>query len=164
MKAPEGLIALLDDLEEMLRTKLVTMRELRRCMREADLQGLSEVLARQAGLSAEGNMLEQRIREVRRYLSRPSLLTPDGITLSRLVEMLDGPDAIAVNDRRERISLAVRELQAESIQTARLAHAVADLNHQMLAAVVGCSAEQETYSASGMRAPRFRATTFEQTV
>ncbi|MHC4479896.1 MAG: flagellar export chaperone FlgN [Planctomycetota bacterium] len=148
MKAPDQLLPLLDEQTQLLQQKLALLQRMRRCVTEGQIPALADLLRQEADLTAGGAALQQRLEGLCREIARASGWPLSQVTLGRLVESLSGPEAIALNDRRERLAAAVQRLQEESAATARLVRHALEFNNRLLAALLGTE-EAGTYSAEG---------------
>ncbi len=164
MKAPEGLLPLLDEHIELLARKLALLRRMDECVRGADMTALAAALKEEADLGGELALLEQRTGEIRAWAARALGRPGPEATLGRLARALDEADALALNDRRERLAMAVGELREQAAATGALVRQVLEFNGKLLAALVGAEDQSPTYSASGEVAVSCEGTTIEHSV
>lgn len=164
MKEPEELLRLLDRHMELLQQKLDLLDQMGECVRDGRLTVLAELLEKEAALAEQGDGLDRRLLEMRERIAEAAGLRPDEARLGRLVESLDGPVAIALNDRRERLLLAVAQLREKSAATMRLVRHALEFNNRLLAALVGADQEAGTYSSDGAVEHRCDGSTFQHRV
>lgn len=164
MKPLDELLALLDDQIELLQRKLSLMGRVHDCVRHAEPSGLATLLREGSQLGAELAAAEERSVAVRRRVAKLTGLPADRVTLGRLVESLDGAAALAVNDRRERLAMVIRQLQDECGATARLARYALEFNNRLLAVLVGVEDQAGTYSAQGAVPLDCQGATFHEKV
>lgn len=149
MKPAEELLPILDAQIETLQAKLEMMEHMAACVREGDLTRLSDFVAQESALTRRESQLDKQTQQMRARLADVVDSSADQLTLGDLVEMADGPLAIQLSDRRERLVLLVEQLQERATMTAMLVAQVLDLNERMLRAFSGGSEAGPTYSADG---------------
>jgi len=149
MKAFEDLMPLLDDLLDALQRKLDGMREMRQCVVTGDLRGLEERVRDQNDLESAIGGLAARMEQARSQIASLTGMAPGDVKLSCLVQEADGPLAIALSDRRERLLMVAQAIRRESAVLTRLVRHTMDLNTCLLAALAGVPLEAETYSRDG---------------
>jgi hypothetical protein len=165
MRELDQLISLLDRQLEMLAEKLSLMRRMGHCVRQGDMVELQELLDQELALEDGGVVLEREIEILRREMAHAYGRPVEELSLSRLVESLPTPQAIALSDRRERLLTLIENLQRESAAVARLVRFAMDFNKELLTALLGGAAEAEVYSADGSRAASASTlATFRQSV
>ncbi|MHC5033416.1 MAG: flagellar export chaperone FlgN [Planctomycetota bacterium] len=148
MKRLDELLQLLDEQVDLLQQKLSTMRRMRECVATGESTVLGELLRQEADLMAGGDALEQRLKEMKEQIAEELAVPLGRVSLGRLAASLGSAEAMALDDRRERLLVAVRQLQEESAATARLVRHALEFNNQLLAALVGIE-QSCTYSPSG---------------
>jgi len=149
MKVFEELLPLLDGLLDALQRKLDAMGKMRQCVVAGDLRGLEELMRDQSDLESAIGGLAARMDEARSQIASLTGMAPGDVKLSCLVQEADGPLAIALSDRRERLLTVVQALRRESAVLTRLVRHTMDLNTYLLAALAGVPLEGETYSRDG---------------
>jgi len=162
MREPEKLLQLLDEHIELLHQKHSLMRQMGMCVRQGDAAGLAQLMERESALASGMDALEQRTHELRERIAEATGVSADQVTVSRLAGTLDPATAMALNDRRERLLLAVEKLQEESSATARLVRYALEFNNQLLAVLVGAEERGASYSARGAIEPSCEGATFRQ--
>lgn len=158
MNAPESILACLDELASVLTESAHTMRRLRECVQGNDSAGLDRLLR-----DGDPGALARRVLGIRERIADAAGVPVHELSLARLAERLDGPAAIALNDRRERLLLMVRRLQQEAGATGRLVRHALEFSVRLLSILVGAG-QDGTYSADGEVALHCRGATFQQTV
>ena len=164
MDAPEDLLRLLDEQIELLQQRHSLVKEMALCVRQADLSRLAALLETEAAVVGAADAVGQRVQQARELMAAACGLPLEQVTLGRLVEALDGPTAIALNDRRERLLMVVQKLQQECAATAAIVRYALDFNNRLLAALVGAEDEGGTYSPRGAVEATCQGATFRQTV
>jgi flagellar biosynthesis/type III secretory pathway chaperone len=158
MKAPEEVLACLDELTRVLTENTATMRRLRECVQRNDNAALAALLR-----SGDPEALTRRVREIRDRIADAVGLPARGLNLGRLAESLGGPAAIALNDRRERLLLMVARFQDEALATGRLVRHALEFSVRLLSVLLDAG-QDGTYSADGEVALQCRGATFQHTV
>ena len=148
-RAAEELLPLLDLQIELLTRKRSLMGQMARSVREGDLDLLERVALDEAALVADGEALQRSITDARNAVARLVGLPPQEATLGRLADSLDGPIAVALQDRRERLFQIAHELKQEAATVAQIVHQTAELTAQFLAVLVGQDPAARTYSPRG---------------
>jgi len=164
MKALEQLLPVLDAHLELLQNRRRLMGEMARCLRQSDLAKLQELLCEDGTMQAAQAELEGRLEAARRGLGAALGPGAAGARLGELARRLDGPLAIALNDRRERLMAAVEALRRESRAVARLARFALEFHSRLIAALAGMAEPCGTYSAGGQLGNAGEFSTFHQTV
>jgi flagellar biosynthesis/type III secretory pathway chaperone len=164
MKALEELLPLLDEQIEVLRQKLSLMKQVHDCVREAEPERLADLLRAESELSARMASLEERTVLMRRRMAHLAQVPTREATIGLLIERSDGPEAMALSDRRERLGVVVEQLRAECAATARLARHALEFNSRLLAALVGADGHTTTYSAQGEMPLECQGATFRSSV
>ncbi len=154
MRRPEELLPVLDGQVDLLRRRLSVLRDIEDCIGRADMTTLEELLRQEGALETDGAALDGRLDELRRALARCAGLPARELTLGRLAESLEGPLAIALSDRRERLLLLARAVQEQSDKTAALVRHALDFNRQMIEALTGAAGEGTLYAADGEVRPQ----------
>jgi hypothetical protein len=149
MNEIEELLHLVDDLTAHLQQKRDLMREMARCVREGEMAKLDELLQQHSRVEDAGNALNRIREELCERIATSQEMKADEVTLGRLVKALDGPMSIALNDRRERLLMAVQGLLAESAITAQLVRYALDFNNKLMAILTGVEDEGSVYSGAG---------------
>jgi flagellar biosynthesis/type III secretory pathway chaperone len=149
MRKPEELLPILDEQLDLLGRRLAVLQGIEDCIGRADLAALEALMRTEAELENDGAALDGRLEELRLALARCSSLPARQITLERVVKALDGPLAIALGDRRERLLVLARCVREQSERTAALVRHALELNQQMLDALTGTAGEGTLYSADG---------------
>jgi len=160
----DQLLQLLDAQVSHLQEEASVLRQMACCVRQGDSETLGQLLCRQAELDADGKSLGRSITIQREQLARTIGMPLDHVTLGRLAESLDGVDALALADRRERLLEAVQQVQSESANVDRVVRFAMDFNRQLLLAVTGSADSAPTYSAQGVTSRSSAVTTFQHTV
>ncbi len=160
----DGLLRLLDEQIDLLQQKHLLLRRIGECVRRADTAELAELLGRGAALGARMDALEQIVADARRAMAEEAGVPAAQFTLGRMAAALDTPGAMALNDRRERLLLAVQKLQEESDAAARLVRFALEFNNELMCALVGSGKEGSTYSPQGAVATGCQGATFRQSV
>ncbi len=149
MRKPEELLPVLDEQMDLLRRRLTVLQGIEDCVGRADLAALEELLRQEGALETDGAAVDGRLDELRRALARCAGVPAAQFTLGRLAGSLDGPLAIALSDRRERLLLLARSVQAQSERTAALVRHALEFNRQMVEALSGAAGEGPLYAADG---------------
>lgn len=149
MRTPEDLLPILDEQIALLERRLRLMQGMADCVRRAALEELEGLLAGQEAQEAELAEAERRLEEARRSLAAAAGVPAGGLTLGSLIEQLDGPLAIALADRRERLLVLVQNVETESQRTAALVRHALEFSQRMIGALLGVAGEGELYSAHG---------------
>ncbi len=160
----DELLRLLDEQTDLLQEKHLLLRRIGECVRRADTAELAELLDRGVALGARMDALEQLVTDARRAMAEEAGVPLAQFTLGRMAALLDGPAAMAVNDRRERLLLAVQKLQEESAAAGRLVRFALEFNNELMGALAGSGREGNTYSPQGAVAPACQGATFRQSV
>ncbi len=164
MKPAEELLPILDAQIETLQAKLELMERMGQCVRQGDMERLGAFVEDEAALARRESQLEQQTQQMRARLARLTHSDAEQLTLGRLVEMVEGPLAIQLSDRRERLVLLVERLQEQATLTAMMVAQVLELNQRMLAALGGCSGSGSTYSPEGEVELHAALSTFRRSV
>ncbi len=125
------------------------MGEMARSVREGDLDQLERAALDEAALLADGEALQRSIAAARCAVGRLVGLAPREATLGRLADSLDGPIAVALQDRRERLFQIAHELKREAATVTQIVQQTAELTAQFLAVLVGQDPAARTYSPRG---------------
>jgi hypothetical protein len=149
MRKPDELLPILDEQIALLQHRLALMQGMADCVGRADLGRLEELLRGEGALEAQGDELDGRLEELRRGLAEAAGMPPGQMTLGRLVESLEGPLAIALSDRRERLLLLVESVHAASLRTAALVRHALEFNQRMIGVLLGAAGEGSVYAADG---------------
>ncbi len=149
MKQAEQLLPLLDRQVELLREKLTLLRRIGECIGTGELDELAELVQQETLLQSEESELERRTCRLRAEMARLTGENAESVTLGRLVEVLEGPIAMALSDRRERLLLLVEQLQREATLTALRVRQAMELNEQILCILGGGQQPSRTYSPDG---------------
>ena len=145
----DRLLSVLDEQVALLGRKLSLLRQMADCVKQAELEELAGLLQREATLSSDESELAARTAELRAELSRLSGTPAEQLTLGQLAEQLEGPAAIALNDRRERLLTLAQQLQQQATKTVMLVRQAMELNSVLLAALIGREAGGQTYAPDG---------------
>jgi hypothetical protein len=164
MNKPDELMRLLDEQIGLFQQKHDVLRRMGACVRQGDLRGLAGLLAEEAALAAAMDQQEQRTRRLRETMAEAAGLPLQEVTLGRVVAALDGPAAMALGDRREKLLLAIQELQKESAAMARLIGCALEFNNELLSALFGAEQEGSIYSAQCAVEANPQVTTFRHSV
>jgi len=164
MRQLDELVDLLDRQARHLQAKLAVLRRMAECVRHGDVKGLDAVLAEQTGLIEVEGGLDQQMGSARAQVAEALGLPLEQATLGRLVETLDGPAAMALGDRRERLLTLIAEIRRASSSLNQLVRHAMELNRQVLAAVSGTEHEGRTYSRTGTARQNDALSTFGRTV
>jgi hypothetical protein len=164
MKPAEELLPILDAQIETLQAKLELMEKMAECVRQGDMEGLGGLVEDEATLARRESQLEQQTQQMRARLARLTHSNAEQLTLGRLVEMVEGPLAIQLSDRRERLVLLVERLREKATLTAMMVAQVLELNQRMLGALSGCSGSGSTYSPEGDVERHAALSTFRRSV
>ena len=148
MKACKELIRMVDREIEALQQKLSLLEEMERCVHEGAATKIEELLQKQASLQQDEDT-ELSMRQHCCAMAADLGIPPGQVTLGRLAEALEGPDALALQDRRERLLVVTQKLQEKSTATAFLVRRVLEAGERVLAAMIGDEGAGETYSAGG---------------
>jgi len=149
MKALDDLLPLLDEEIELLQKKLLLMEEMQRCVRDGKLGRLEELLLQEGHLETGSAQVERRRAQLREKIAACAGVEPGEITLGRLAETCEGPIAIALGDRRERLLFLTQQLREKSEAMARIIRPALEVGNRLLAAMVGEAPQGETYSSCG---------------
>lgn len=149
MQRLDELLPVLDEQVALLKRKLSLMQGLADCIGRADLCALEEMLRDGEALRVEALTLDGRLNELRSAMAEQAGVPPGRMTLGRLLESLDGPQAIELADRRERLLLLLDAVQKESGKTAALVRHALEFNQRMTDALLGVSGQGAVYSAAG---------------
>jgi flagellar biosynthesis/type III secretory pathway chaperone len=164
MRKLEELLQLLDEQIELLQQKHSLLHQMGECVRRTDATALAGLLEKGGVLGARMDVVEQRTQELREAMAEEAGVAAAKFTLGRMADVLDPPAAIALNDRRERLLLAVQKLQEESAAVSRLVRFAIEFNNELLCALVGSAKEGSTYSPQGAVEPSCEGATFRQSV
>ena len=149
MQRLDELLPVLDEQVALLKRKLGLMQGMADCIGRADLRALEEMLRDGEALRVDALTLDGRLNELRGAMAEEAGLPPGRMTLGRLLESLDGPQAIELADRRERLLLLLDAVQKESGKTAALVRHALEFNQRMTDALLGVSGQGAVYSAAG---------------
>jgi len=158
MNVPEDILACLDELTQVLNQAAETMRRMRQCVQRNDNAGLAELLR-----NGDPEALTRKVRDIRDRIADAAGVPAQGLSLLRLAESFNGPAAIALNDRRERLLLTARLMQEEARATGRLVRHALEFSVRLLTVLLGAG-QDGTYSADGEVALQCRGATFQHTV
>jgi len=164
MNGLDELLALLDRQIVLLRQKVSLMRSIAQCVRRQDVSGLRALLEGEIELETVGDGLSGRIQALREHLAAHLRLPPEQVTLGRLAQSIDGPDGIALSDRRERLLTLVEELHNESAAAARLARFAFEFDQELLLMLTGTRESNPVYAADCSVAEHGEFATFERSV
>ncbi len=149
MRKPEELLPILDEQLDLLQRRLRLLQGIEDCIGRADLAALEEMLRKEGALETDGVALDGRMGELRLALARCAGVPARDLTLGRLAQTLDGPLAIALSDRRERLLVLARCVQQQADKTAALVRHALEFNQQMIEALSGAAGEGPLYAANG---------------
>ena len=149
MQRVDELLPVLDEQVALLKRKLALLQGMADCIGRADLRALEEMLRDGEELKAEALALDGRLSELRSSMAEQAGVPLGRMTLGRMLESLDGPQAIELADRRERLVLLLDVVQAESGKTAALVRHALEFNQRMTDALLGVSGQGAVYSAAG---------------
>ena len=164
MNELKELLQLLDAEIGILQRKLSVLQEIAQCIRQGQMDDLEELVQRGAELERRGESVESEMRDVCVRIAASCGMAPDEVTIGGLSEVLDGPDAIALQDRRERLVLVVQELRDVAAVTSLLVRTALDINERLLTAILGPEDEGETYCPEGALVRERQGTTFQHSV
>jgi len=164
MSEPEELLELLGKEIEILQRKTAALDEMVCCVCGGDFDRLEDLLREEAAAGGKSAALERRMRKLCSRIGAARGLPPGQASLARLVAVLDGPEAIALQDRRERLLLAVQQVKEKSSATAFLVRRTMEINSRLLGALFDQVDGGQTYSPEGGKACGRSEATFEQTV
>jgi len=149
MKQAEQLLPLLDRQIALLQEKRILLRRMGECVGAGELEKLRELVDQEAVLQSEESELEPRTCRLRAELARLTGEDAESVTLGRLVELMEGPTAIALSDRRERLLVLVEQLRQEAARTAMRVRRAMELNEQILCILAGGQQPGRTYAPDG---------------
>ena len=164
MRRLDELLPVLDGQVDLLKRKLHLMQGIADCIARADLRSLEDLLRDGEALRMEAVALDSRLNDLRSAMARQAGVPTASMTLGRLLESLDGPQAIELADRRERLLLLLDAVQKESGRTASLVRHALEFNQQMLDALLGVTGQGAVYSAAGAVRPDANATSVRHCV
>ena len=164
MNRLDRLVALLDGQIDNLRGKLSVLQRMAECVRQGDAVGLDGLLQEEAELEAGANGLERQIADARQELATLMEAPAEQVTLGRLAQSLDGPIALELSDRRERLLVTVAKVREASAYLNRLVRHAMEFNEQIVAAIAGERSDTCTYSSCGEKERGSALTTFRHTV
>lgn len=164
MRKHEQLLQLLDEQIELLQQKHSLLRQMCEYVRRTDTTALAGLLEKGARLGGRMDALGQRTQELREAMAEEAGVAAPNLTLGRMADLLDPPAATALNDRRERLLLAVQKVQEESAVASRLVRFAIEFNNELLCALVGSAKEGSTYCPQGAVEPSCEGATFRQSV
>ena len=164
MNPSEELVPLLDRQIEMLQARLLIMQKMTDCVLVNDMDRLRQLLQEELDIEADIAVLERQVQELRAGIADALGRPADTVTLANLLESSDGPEAIALNDRRERILALIDQLRRESSSTARLVRFALEFNSDLLSALLGSPIGARVYSADGSVSERAEVASFRHSV
>lgn len=164
MKQVEQLLPLLDRQMALLQEKRSLLRQMGECVGAGELEELRELVDKQAILQSEESEIERRTCRLRAELARLTDEDAEAVTLGRLVETLDGQAAIALSDRRERLTVLVEQLRQEALRTAMRVRQAMELNEQILCILGGGQQPGRTYAPDGEVRRGHQVGTYQQSV
>lgn len=149
MRKLDELLQVLDELVEVLSEKRSRMERVIELVQEADMDGLEELLRTHGQAAPRHAEVQRRLDGLRRSIAEECGTRPEDLTLDRLAADAEDSEAIALNERRERLAVLVEQVQEHSrTATVLLRHAL-ELNGRMLAALNGGQERNTVYSADG---------------
>ena len=149
MQRLDELLPVLDEQVALLKRKLALLQGMADCIGRADLHALEETLRGGEALKTDALALDGRLHELRSSMAEQAGVPIGRMTLGRMLQTLDGPQAIELADRRERLLLLLEAVQQQSGKTAALVRHALEFNQRMTDALLGVSGQGVVYSAAG---------------
>ncbi len=148
MSKHEPLLGLLDEMVGLLERRCGRLHRLNECMQNADMDGIEAALQDMEQMEGDAERLEQALGRAREQMAAVLGIDAREARLSQIIEACDGPLALALSDRRERLVIAMDELRRVGATAGMLTRHALELNQRLLAVLTG-AAEGSTYSADG---------------
>lgn len=149
MSTLKDLDELLDEEMDLLRRKLELLDGMSDCVRRGFYQELEVLLEEASDLEARSGELTQRIGETCQSLAASRGQEIEEATVRSLLESTEGPETMALRDKRERMVVLVRKVREGGAALGILVEEVLDINQRLLAAVIGDEEWVDTYGEDG---------------
>ena len=151
-KMNDTLIELIEVINEEVRTfhrLLTSLQEEQRVIVEDDLQGIEEIVADQQQLAVYAHQIEARRIQLVDELALRLDLQPDNVSLSRLVEVLEGPHSEELANMREQLLELNGKIRATSENNAFLIRQSLRYTERCLDILTGQQVERGVYGQFG---------------
>ena len=146
------LIELIDVINEEVRTfhrLLTSLKAEQQVIIEDDLEGIEEIVAEQRQLAVYAHQIEARRIQLVNELALCLDLQPDNVSLSRLVEVLDGPHSEEVAKMRGQLLELNSQIRAISENNAFLIRQSLRYTDRCLDILTGQQVERRVYGQFG---------------
>ena len=143
---------LIDVINEEVRTfqrLLTSLQEEQQVIIEDDLEGIEKIVAEQRQLAAHANQIEARRVELVNELALRLDLQSDNVSLSRLVEVLEGPHSEELANMRGQLLELNSQIRATSENNAFLIRQSLRYTDRCLDILTGQQVERRVYGQFG---------------
>ena len=143
------LIAVINEEVRTFHRLLTSLQEEQRVIIEDDLEGIEEIVAEQRQLAVYAHQIEARRIQLVNELALCLDLQPDNVSLSRLVEVLEGPHSEELANMRGQLLELNSQIRAISENNAFLIRQSLRYTDRCLDILTGQQVERRVYGQFG---------------
>jgi|TARA_B110000196_G_scaffold303175_1_gene298804 flagellar biosynthesis/type III secretory pathway chaperone len=143
------LIAVINEEVRTFHRLLTSLQEEQRVIIEDDLEGIEEIVAEQRQLAVYAHQIEARRIQLVNELALCLDLQPDNVSLSRLVEVLEGPHSEELANMRGQLLELNSQIRATSENNAFLIRQSLRYTDRCLDILTGQQVERRVYGQFG---------------
>ena len=143
------LIAVINEEVRTFHQLLISLQQEQRVIIEDDLEGIEEIVAEQRQLAVYAHQIETRRIQLVNELALCLDLQPDNVSLSRLVEVLEGPHSEELANMRGQLLELNSQIRATSENNAFLIRQSLRYTDRCLDILTGQQVERRVYGQFG---------------